>query len=99
MGFFSVPGLPGWSFQQHIHGGVLPPPHCPDKLGPAVSPTDTLRKDSTLPPVTSKKSIVFLRMVKIAGFFKALSAGYNVNSDFNLKSCLIMVRIYSLLNH
>jgi len=23
MGFFSVPRLPGWSFQQHIHGGVL----------------------------------------------------------------------------
>jgi len=48
MGFFSVPGLPGWSFQQRIHGG----------------------KDSTLPPVTSKKSIVFLGMMKIAGFFK-----------------------------
>jgi hypothetical protein len=25
---------------------------------------------STLPPVTSKKSIVFLGMMKIAGFFK-----------------------------
>ncbi|MGM0383715.1 MAG: hypothetical protein ACQEQO_09535 [Thermodesulfobacteriota bacterium] len=55
MGFFSVPRLSGWSFQQRIHGGVLPPPHCPDKSGPAGSPTDTLRKDSTLPPVTSKK--------------------------------------------
>jgi hypothetical protein len=72
MGFFSVPRLPGWSFQQRIHGGVLPPPHCPDKSGPVGSPTDTLRKDSTLPPVTSKKSIVFLRMVKIARFFKGL---------------------------
>ncbi|MGM0381933.1 MAG: hypothetical protein ACQEQO_00350 [Thermodesulfobacteriota bacterium] len=48
MGFFSVPRLSGWSFQQRIHGGVLPPPHCPDKSGPAGSPTDTLRKDSTL---------------------------------------------------
>jgi hypothetical protein len=72
MGFFSVPRLPGWSFQQRIHEGVLPPPHCPDKSGPAGSPTDTLRKDSTLPPVTSKKSIVFLRMMKIGGFFKGL---------------------------
>ena len=70
MGFFSVPRLSGWSFQQLIHGGVLPPPHCPDTLGPAVSPTDKLRKDSTLPPVTSKKSIVFLRLKKLSGFAK-----------------------------
>jgi hypothetical protein len=72
MGFFSVPRLPGWSFQQRIHGGVLPPPHCPDKSGPAGSPTDTLRRDSTLAPVTSKKPIVFLGMMKIAGLFKGL---------------------------
>jgi hypothetical protein len=26
MGFFSVPRLSGWSFQQRIHGGVLPSP-------------------------------------------------------------------------
>jgi hypothetical protein len=77
MGFFLVPRLPGWSFQQRIHGGVLPPPHCPDKSGPAGSPTDTLRKDSTLPPVTSKKSIVFLGMVKIARFFKGLSHAFH----------------------
>jgi hypothetical protein len=44
-----------------------------DKLGAAGSPTDTLRKDSTLPPVTSKKPIVFFEMVKIAGFFKGLN--------------------------
>jgi hypothetical protein len=76
MGFFSVPRLPGWSFQQRIHGGVLLYPHCPDKSGPAGSPTDTLRKDSTLPPVTTKKSIVFLGMVKITGFFKGLAFIY-----------------------
>jgi hypothetical protein len=29
-----------------------------DKLRAAVSPTDKLRKDSTLPPVTAKKPIV-----------------------------------------
>jgi len=41
----------------------------------------TLRKDSTLPPVTSKKSIVFLGMVKIARFFKGLYIGlYSYNS-------------------
>jgi len=65
MGFFSVPRLPGWSFQQRIHGGVLLYPHCPDKS-----------KDSTLPPVTTKKSIVFLGMVKITGFFKGLAFIY-----------------------
>jgi len=77
MALFSVPRFPGWSFQQRIHGGVLPPPHCPDKSGPAGSPIDTLRKDSTLPPVTSKKSIVFLRRVKITKFFKALTPPSN----------------------
>jgi len=35
-----------------------------DKLRAAASPTDNLRKDSTLPPVTTKKSIVFYKMPK-----------------------------------
>jgi len=65
--------LPGWSFQQRICGGVLPPPHCPDKSGPAVSPTDTLRKDSALAPVTSEKPILFIGVTKIVRFFKALN--------------------------
>jgi len=72
MDFFSVPRLSGWSFQQRIHGGVLPPPHCPDNSGPAGSPIDTLRKDTPLPPVTSKKPIVFLSMVEITTFFEGL---------------------------
>jgi hypothetical protein len=42
------PRLPGWSFQQRIYGEALLYPNCPDKSGPAVSPTDTLRKESTL---------------------------------------------------
>jgi hypothetical protein len=42
------PRLQGCSFQQRIHGEALPPSHCPDKSGPAVSPTDTLRKESIL---------------------------------------------------
>ena len=72
MGFSSVPRLPGWSFQQLIYGGPLPPPHCPDMSGPAVSPTDKLRKDSALTPVTSEKSILFCRIIKIVIFFKGL---------------------------
>jgi len=72
MGFSSVPRLPGWSFQQRICGGVLPPPHCPDKSGPAVSPTDKLRKDSALTPVTSEKSTLFIGVTKIVRFCKAL---------------------------
>jgi hypothetical protein len=75
------PRLSGWSFQQRIYGGVLPPPHCPDKSGPAVSPTDTLRKDSALrlgrarrgPPVTSEKSTLFIGVTKIVRFCKALN--------------------------
>jgi len=74
MGFFSVPGLLGWSFQHRIHGGVLPPPHCPDRSGPAGSPTDTVRNDSTLPPVLSKKSIVFLWMKTIVRLCKGFEA-------------------------
>jgi len=35
--FSSVPRLPAWSFLRLICGGVLPPPHCPDMSGPAVS--------------------------------------------------------------
>jgi hypothetical protein len=38
--FSSVPGLPAWSFLRLICGGVLPPPHSPDKSGAAVSPAD-----------------------------------------------------------
>jgi len=72
MGFSSVPRLPGWSFQQLICGGVLPPPHCPDKSGPAVSPTDKLRKDSALTPVTSEKSTLFIGVTRIVRFSKAL---------------------------
>jgi len=72
MGFSSVPRLPGWSFQQLICGGVLPPPHCPGESGPAVSPTDKLRKDSALTPVTSEKSTLFIGVTKIVRFCKAL---------------------------
>jgi hypothetical protein len=48
-------------------------PEIPIYRGLRVPPTDTLRKDSTLPPVTSKKSIVFLGMMEIAGFFQGLN--------------------------
>jgi len=72
MGFSSVPRLPGWSFQQLICRGFLPPPHCPDMSGPAVSPIDKLRKDSALTPVTSEKPILFFRVSKIVRFCKGL---------------------------
>jgi len=85
MGFSSVPRLSGWSFQQLIHGGVLPPPHCPDKSGPAVSPTDKLRKDSALTPVTSEKSTLLTGVPKIVRFCKALM----------IKACQYRYRITS----
>jgi len=80
MGFSSVPRLSGWSFQQRICGGVLPPPHCPDKSGPAVSPTDKLRKDSALTPVTSEKSTLFIGVTKIVRFCKALHTHPEIQS-------------------
>jgi hypothetical protein len=72
MGFSSVLRLSGWSFQQLIYGGVLPPPHCPDISGPAVSPIDKLRKDSALPPVTSEKPTLIIRVIKIVRFSKGI---------------------------
>jgi hypothetical protein len=48
------------------------PLHCPDKSGPAVSATDTLRKDSSLTPVTSEKATLFIGVIKIVRFRKAL---------------------------
>jgi hypothetical protein len=49
-------------------------------LGPAVSPIDTLRKDSALrlgrarrgPPVTSEKPTLVTRVAKIFRFYKGL---------------------------
>jgi hypothetical protein len=70
MGFSSVPRLSGWSFQQRIYGGA--PSALPQSiLGPAVSPIDTLRKDSALPPVTSEKPTLVTRVAKIVRFCKA----------------------------
>jgi len=77
------PRLSGWSFQQLIYGGVLPSPRrklyepealriAPTCRGNAVSPTDKLRKDSTLTPVTSEKSTLFIGVPKIVRFCKAL---------------------------
>jgi len=40
--------------------------------GPAGSPTDKLRKDSALTPVTSEKSILFYRLIKIVTLCKGL---------------------------
>jgi len=107
MGFSSVPRLPGWSFQQLIYGGVLPPPHCPDMSGPAVSPTDKLRKDSALrlgrarrgPPVTSEKSTLFIGVTKIVRFCKALrfSKRYRKYSGYKVHSSKFRVSYFALL--
>jgi len=107
MGFSSVPRLPGWSFQQLIHGGALPPPHCPDMSGPAVSPTDKLRKNSALTPVTSERSTLFSWVTEIvrlssSGLPAGRQAGFKVSPDLsggnlgilNLSSYLCLV--YSL---
>ena len=75
--FSSVPRLSAWSFQRLIYGGVLPPPHCPDMSGPAVSPIDKSRKDSGLPPVTSEKAHYLLSSVKIWTQEKAMNIKFS----------------------
>jgi len=82
MGFSSVPRLSGWYFQQLICGGV--PPASPERLAMAgrfthlpasggISPTDKLRKDSALTPVTSEKATLFIGVTKTVRFCKALN--------------------------
>jgi hypothetical protein len=49
---------PGLVFQQLICEGNLPPPLFPSaSLGARASPTDKLRKDSVLTPVTTEKPL------------------------------------------
>jgi len=45
--------------------------HLPASVG--ISPTDKLRKDSALTPVTSEKSTLFIGVIKIVRFCKALT--------------------------
>jgi len=84
LGFSSVPRLSDWSFQQLIYGGVSPPPHCPDTSGPAVSPTDKLRKNSALTPVTSEKSTLFSWVTKIVRLCKGLGTSNRRKSKHNI---------------
>jgi hypothetical protein len=70
--FFGFPPLAG-SFQATYLWGILYPSAFSSlKPGAAVSPIDKLLKDSALPPVTSKKSILFFRVTEIVGFCKGL---------------------------
>jgi hypothetical protein len=59
--FSYVPRLPAWSFQRRICGGVLPPPHSPDKSGATVSPTDKsciVRRPSTSHSENTSRPII-----------------------------------------
>jgi len=59
------------------------------------SPTATLRKDSTLPPVTSKQSIVFLGWWKSPGFSKV--SGYTPEENINkLREADILLSLISV---
>jgi hypothetical protein len=50
MDFFSVPRLPGWSFQQRINGGVLPPPPKADSLSPFLPEREKRKKIQLILP-------------------------------------------------
>ena len=70
--FFSSKAL-GLVFSTTYLRGSFAPSALPQNiLGPAVSPIDTLRKDSTLPPVTSEKPTLVTRVAKIVRFCKGL---------------------------
>ena len=64
--FFSFPIQgSGLSLFSNLSMGEFCPLRIPlDKLGAAVSPTDKLRKNSALPPVTSEKSTLFIGVTK-----------------------------------
>jgi hypothetical protein len=69
-GLFFSSKAPGLVFSATYPRGSFAPSAFPStSSGLRVPPIDTLRKDSIPPPVTSKKSIVFLGMVKITTFF------------------------------
>ena len=72
--FFSFPIQgSGLSLFSNLSAGEFCPLRIPfDKLGAAGSPTDKLRKDSALTPVTSEKSTLFIGLTKIDRFCKAL---------------------------
>jgi len=70
--FFSSKA-PGLVFSTPYLRGSFAPSALPQNiLGPAVSPINTLRKDSALPPVTSEKHTLVTRVAKIVRFCKGL---------------------------
>ena len=72
--FSSVPRLPAWSFLRLICGGVLPPPHSPDKSGAAFPPLISREKHGGLPPGTSEKTphpLALFLVMKDAALFKS----------------------------
>jgi len=65
------PRLSGWSFQQRIYGGVLPPPHSPRQALGCGFPHRYIAKRQRPPPVTSEKPTLVTRVAKIVRFCKA----------------------------
>jgi len=86
--FFTSKAL-GLVFSATYLRGSFTPSALPPALSsgrPAVSPTDNLRKDSALAPVTSEKSTLFIRVKKIVRFCKALlpngiEGGFSMHAD------------------
>jgi len=69
-GLFFSSKAPGLVFSAtYLRGSFA---HLPASGG--ISPTDTLRKDSALTPVTSEKSTLFIGVTKIVRFCKALNS-------------------------
>jgi len=71
--FFSSKALGLVFSATYLRGSFAPSALPPDLLigMPAASPTDTLRKDSALPPVTSEKPTLFIGVTKIVRFCRA----------------------------
>jgi len=70
--FFSSKAL-GLVFSAAYLWGSFAPSALPPDLWigrPAVSPTDKLRKNSALTPVTSEKSTLFFGVTKVVRFYK-----------------------------
>jgi len=67
-GLFFSSKAPGLVFSAtYLRGSFAPLP-----ASGGISPTDKLRKDSALTPVTSEKSTLFIGVTKIVRFCKAL---------------------------
>jgi len=84
--FFQFQGSRAGLFS-NVSTGEFCPLRIPlDKLGAAGSPIDTLRKDTSLPPVLSKKPMVFLVIVKMVMFQRSERTCFGMRYDSQRKS-------------